>query len=527
MTDSGENLLSLLRRAASLRGAGPFLCVGPETVSAAELLRRVEATACGLLARGFARGDRLAVHLHRCVDEVVSLLAAAAAGGIAVPIHPKLKDAQVAHVLEDASPWAVVTSPVKGALLQDQERVLAGRRTFVVGVDPSDHGARHEPFEALAQAGAARAGELRAPESADPAILLYTSGSTGLSKGVVQSHQNLARGARIVAGYLGMTADDHVLALLPFSFDYGLNQLLASLHVGCRVTAADFLGLGELATLLRTVRPTGLAGVPSLWHECARGLASGALHPADGASLRYVTNSGGRLALDDLRAIRKAWPHAQVFAMYGLTEAFRSAFLDPNRIDERPDSFGRALPGVELLLVDQATGAVLEGPGTGELVHAGELVALGYWNRPDATAQRFRPDPRGTGKTVVYSGDLVRRDEEGLLYFVARNDRMLKVQGHRISPDEVAAALSGCVGVGECAVLGVDGGAAGHRIVVVVGGDPTDQELPQRVLRQCRARLPAYMVPAEVRVLRELPHTQNGKIDMPRLQRDLECTDTN
>ena len=268
-------------------------------------------------------------------------------------------------------------------------------------------------------------------------------------------------------------------------------------------------------------------GVVSPGSDVYGGLASGALHPVDGASLRYVTNSGGRLALDDLRAIRKAWPRTQVFAMYGLTEAFRSAFLDPSRIDERPDSFGRALPGVELLLVDPATGAVLDGPGTGELVHAGELVALGYWNRPDATSQRFRPDPRGTGKTVVYSGDLVRRDEEGLLYFVARNDRMLKVQGHRISPDEVAAALSGCAGVGETAVLGFDGGPAGHRIVVVVGGDPEDRELPARALRQCRARLPAYMVPAEVRVLRALPHTQNGKIDLQKLQRDLACTDTN
>lgn len=527
MTDGGEDLLSLLRRAASLRGAEPFLCVAQETVSATELLRRVEAVAKGLRARGFSRGDRLAVHLHRCVDEAVSLLAAAAAGGIAVPIHPKLKDAQVAHVLDDAAPWAVVTSPVKGALLQDQERVLAGRRTFVVGTDAGDAAARRESFEALAHGASSATGELAAPPSADPAILLYTSGSTGLSKGVVQSHQNLVRGARIVAGYLGITAHDHVLALLPFSFDYGLNQLLASMHVGCRVTAADFLGLGELAALLRTVRPTGLAGVPSLWHECARGLASGALHADDGSSLRYVTNSGGRLGLDDLRAIRAAWPRTQVFAMYGLTEAFRSAFLDPSRIDERPDSFGRALPGVELLLVDPATGAVLEGPGMGELVHAGELVALGYWNRPDATSQRFRPDPRGTGKTVVYSGDLVRRDEEGLLYFVARNDRMLKVQGHRISPDEVAAALSGCAGIGEVAVLGLDGGASGHRIVVVVGGDPADRELPSRALRQCRARLPAYMVPSEVRVLPQLPHTQNGKIDLQKIQRDLSCTDTN
>jgi acyl-coenzyme A synthetase/AMP-(fatty) acid ligase len=154
-------------------------------------------------------------------------------------------------------------------------------------------------------------------------------------------------------------------------------------------------------------------------------------------------------------------------------------------------------------------------------------VALGYWNRPDVTAQRFRPDPRGIAGTVVYSGDIVRRDEEGLLYFVARNDRMLKAQGHRISPDEVAAAIAGCAGVGEVAVFGEDAGAMGHRIIVVVSGDLADLELPQRILRQCRARLPAYMLPSRVHVLPQLPHTQNGKIDYPTLVRDLACTDEN
>ena len=521
VTDGGEDLLLLLQRAARLRGAEPFFCVGGEAISAHGLLVRVESAARALLARGFAPGDRLAIHLHRCIDEVVALLAAAVAGGIAVPIHPKLKDAQVAHVLADCAPWAVVTSATKGALLADQRGLLSGRRVFSVGAHPADPS--WEPFDAVAETSE-RA--LRpAPEA--PAILLYTSGSTGLQKGVIQSQQNLVRGARIVASYLGLTANDHVLALLPFSFDYGLNQLLSSLHAGCRITAADYLGLGELASLLRTVRPTGLAGVPSLWHECARGLSSTAIADSDGSQLRYITNSGGRLGIDDLRVVRSHWPHVQVFAMYGLTEAFRSAFLDPRRIDDRPDSFGKALPGVELLLVDPSTGSVIEGSGEGELVHAGALVALGYWNRPDVTAQRFRPDPRGIAGTVVYSGDIVRRDDEGLLYFVARNDRMLKAQGHRISPDEVAAAIAGCTGVGEVAVFGEDAGALGHRIVVAVSGDPTDQELPQRIMRQCRARLPAYMLPSRVHVMLRLPHTQNGKIDYPTLVRDLACTDEN
>jgi acyl-CoA synthetase (AMP-forming)/AMP-acid ligase II len=521
--DGGEDLRELLSRAATLGGEAPFLAVGGQTLTFAELNRRVIATARGLVARGFGRGDRLAIHVHRCGDETVALLAAAVAGGIAVPIHSKLKDDQVLHVLDDCTPWAVVASATRGALLLDRTRVLAGRRVFVADSGPLDAAAAPgERFADLQQSS----GDLPPLAPTEPAILLYTSGSTGLSKGVIQDHQNLRRGAAIVANYLQLSSVDHILAVLPFSFDYGLNQLLSALHAGCRVTAADFLGLGELAALLQTVRPTGLAGVPSLWHEVARGLQSGALLDRGGQSLRYITNSGGHLAIDDLRTIRATWPQLAIFAMYGLTEAFRSAFLDPAEIDAHPTSFGRALPSVELLLVDPDTGVVLQGPATGELVHAGALVARGYWNRPEATKERFRPDPRGTGETVVYSGDLVRRDEAGRLYFVARRDRMLKVQGHRISPDEVAQALQGWAGVGEVAVWGRDGGAQGHRIVVAVAGDPRDPELKQRILRQCRSRLPTYMVPAVVRVLDALPHTQNGKIDVKKLEREDPCTDT-
>ncbi|MBL8755513.1 MAG: AMP-binding protein [Planctomycetes bacterium] len=503
---ASADLLSLCRAAAERGGDDPFLQVGDRVRSARQIAAEVAAVAAGLVAAGLQPGDRVVVLLPRCVDEVVVLLAVAAAAGVAVPLHGKLKDAQVAHVLGDCEPFAVVTSAVRLLGLSDPRVLLAGHRVF--RVDAELRGLDATPLPRLQSAAT-----LPAPPTSAPAVMLYTSGSTGLAKGIVQDHRNLCLGAAIVAGYLGLQRTDHILALLPTSFDYGLNQVLSALHAGCRVTAADHLGSGELATLLRTHRPTGLAGVPSLWHEVAAGLALGTLQPDDGASLRYVTNSGGALRVADAAVLRRQWPHVQVFAMYGLTEAFRSAFLPPDEFDQAPESFGRALPGVELLLVDPATGAVLHGEATGELVHAGALVALGYWRRPEAQAQRFRPDPRGTGATVVFSGDLVRRDAAGRHYFVARADRLLKVAGHRISPDEVAAAVAGQPGVGEVAVFGVPGGPDGHRVVLCVAGDPHDATLRERLVRRCRARLPSYMQPAAVHVLPALPHNSNGKVD--------------
>ncbi|MCR9246761.1 MAG: AMP-binding protein [bacterium] len=509
-------LRTLVRAAAARCDGSPFFAVGEEAVTAAEFGGRVEAAAAGLRAAGLAPGGRVAVLLERSVDEAVALLAAAVAGGIAVPINGKLKDAQIAHVLLDAEPFAVVTSSLRLLALRDPAAVLGAQRLFTCGSADLPAPLVAAPL-AVGAAPAAGDGPPLAPD--DPAVILYTSGSTGLSKGVVQTHGNLVRGAAVVGDFLGLTAADHVLALLPSSFDYGLNQLLSALLVGCRITGADHLGVGELADLLARVQPTGLAGVPWLWHEVARALTDGTLSREHGAALRYVTNSGGILRAGDSAALREHWPGVSVFAMYGLTEAFRSAFLPPDEIEEHPESFGFAIPGVELLVVDPATDEVLEGPATGELVHAGDLIAMGYWRNRAATAHRFRPDPRGLcgpdGKpsTVVYSGDLVRRDAAGRHWFVARRDRLLKVQGHRISPDEVAAVFAAVPDVAMPTVVGIDGGAAGHELVLIVVGDAENGALERDLRRIARGRLPSYMQPARYLVVDEMPRNPHGKVD--------------
>ncbi|MGK0153903.1 MAG: acyl-CoA synthetase (AMP-forming)/AMP-acid ligase II [Neolewinella sp.] len=499
----------LLDHASQRFGSRPFLSVGDDSCTFQVFVQQVRNAAALLLSRGVQRGDRIAVLLPRSSHEAVFLLAAMLVGGIAVPVHGKLKDDQVRHVLEDSTPRLVITSAARTVALRDAEDVLRGHQVIdAAAVD------LHETAATRVEV---------ADDGAHPAVLLYTSGSTGQAKGIVQTQANLLLGARVVADYLKLAPTDHLLALLSFSFDYGLNQLLSALYAGCQLTTADHLSVFELAGLLETYRPTGLAGVPSLWHEVAEGLASGLLTAAHGRSLRYITNSGGALRAMDASVVRERWPQVEVFAMYGLTEAFRSAFLPPAEYDQHPESFGYAIDGVELLLVGADDGRVLPGPATGELVHAGALVAAGYWRRPEAEAVRFRPDPREhcTG-TVVYSGDLVRRDEAGRHYFVSRRDRMLKVHGHRVSPDEVSQSIAGMDGVGEVCVFGLDGGAAGHHIVLCFAGDVDDADLLASVRRRCRARLPSYMLPTTFRVVATLPHNANGKIDEAALRAMLD-----
>jgi len=507
-----RSVAELLDHATTRFGDRAFLSIAGRECTFAEFDATVRRAASLLLANGLQPGDRVAILLPRCPEEAVFLLATMLAGGLAVPIHGKLKDDQVAHVLADAEPRLVITSPERTVALVDEEAVLAP----------------YPVLQAASLQDAAVTAEVAfAGKAADPSVLLYTSGSTGRAKGIVQTQENLLHGAEVVTKFLDLTPDDHILVLLSFSFDYGLNQLLTALVAGCRLTAADHLGVGELATLFEQHQPTGLAGVPSLWHEVATGLTSGVLSPAHGASLRYITNSGGALRREDTDVMRQSWPDVAIFAMYGLTEAFRSAFLPPAEFDAHPDSFGYAIDDVELLLVSVDDGHVLEGPATGELVHAGGLVANGYWRRPEEDAVRFRPDPRSgrEGERVVYSGDLVRRDEHGRHFFVSRRDRMLKVHGHRVSPDEVAQPVAELPGLGERCVFGIDGGADGQRIVLCLVGDPDDAELLRLVQRRCRARLPSYMLPSIVRVFAALPHTANGKVDVPALTAMLTCTD--
>ncbi|MGZ3254834.1 MAG: acyl-CoA ligase (AMP-forming), exosortase A system-associated, partial [Burkholderiaceae bacterium] len=352
----------------------------------------------------------------------------------------------------------------------------------------------------------------------DMAAILYTSGSTGKPKGVVLSHRNLVTGAESVSSYLDNTSDDRILAVLPLSFDYGLSQLTTAFHVGATVVLINHLFPRDIVNAVGEQRITGLAAVPPLWIQLAQQTWPG------NSSLRYLTNSGGAMPRPTLDALRRALPSAKVFLMYGLTEAFRSTYLPPSELDNHPDSIGRAIPNAEIMVArPDGTACAVNEPG--ELVHRGALVSLGYWNDPVKTAERFKPIPGQDAELAVWSGDTVRMDEDGFLYFIGRNDDMIKVSGYRVSPTEVEEVLHATGMVSEVAAFGVPHPTLGQAIIAVAcpAADCIDSaELPQRLLKECQRNLPAYMVPAQIKIHHEnLPRNPNGKIDRKALQLSL------
>jgi acyl-CoA synthetase (AMP-forming)/AMP-acid ligase II len=355
----------------------------------------------------------------------------------------------------------------------------------------------------------------------DLAALIYTSGSTGRAKGVMLNHAQIMAGSRIVSTYLEIGSSDRTLAALPFSFDAGLNQLMTAMEHGATVVIKPFVFARELVKTLVDEEITGMGAVPPLWSLMAQ--PSSGLHKHPYPHLRYISNTGGAMPPSVLAALRKSLPTTKVFLMYGLTEAFRSTYLPPEEVDRRPTSMGKAIPDTEILVVSEEGKPVPAGE-VGELVHRGPTVSMGYWGQPELTAKVLRPHPYlppelGQEEKVVYSGDLVKTDEEGFLYFVARRDAMIKSSGFRISPTEVEQVLFQSGRLREAAVIGIPDEILGQSIkafVVPRDGDEIDGEA---LIAFCAERMPRHMVPKSVEALASLPKTGSGKIDYPELRR--------
>jgi acyl-CoA ligase (AMP-forming) (exosortase A-associated) len=490
-----------------------------------ELRAQSLATAGALAAAGITRGERIAVFLANRPETIEVACAASRVGAIFVPVNSKLKARQLRHILHDAGCVALFMAHGDSAELS---AALAGNRMLrlLVSVDTPVRDASIHSLSLEALRGAR--GEVpAAPDPTATAAIFYTSGSTGGPKGVRVSHRNLVAGAQCVADYLGNTPEDRILAALPLSFDYGLSQVSTAMQVGACAVLSNYHLPAALIQEVAAERITGLAGVPTMWAH----LANGEWPAAARDSLRYLTNSGGALHPPTIEALRARLPRTRIFCMYGLTEAFRSTYLDPDELARRPGSIGKAIPHQEILLVD-AQGAI-RGPGeSGELVHRGSLVAQGYWNAPELTARRFRPPPAGAhdvqpGELAVWSGDLVRADADGFLYFIGRADEQLKTSGHRVSPNEIEEVIVEVPGVLQAVIVGLPDAVLGHRLVAALVTAPGSAEtVIEAARRHCRQQLPAYMVPAEFYLLDALPLSPNGKPDRAALATLLGSADS-
>jgi acyl-CoA ligase (AMP-forming) (exosortase A-associated) len=512
----------MLRTSAQRTPDKEALVHGEQRLSYAEVVRLAGGLAKGLRQAGLGRGDRVGIYLEPSVAQVVSMFGTSGACGVFVPINATLFPEQVKHIANDCGMKALITTSEKLATLVGFFGELPALE-FIILAGEGEATKSPLPVYRLADLY-----ELTGPQnwreeaiSKDLAAILYTSGSTGKPKGVMLSHANVMAGSSIVSTYLGITSSERILAVLPFSFDAGMNQLMTAFQQGGTIVLINFVFAREIVQTLLKERITGLAGVPTLWSLLSQPNSTLSKQPLP--NLRYITNTGGAMPQAVLKILRQVLPTTKIFLMYGLTEAFRSTYLPPEELDRRPTSMGQAIPDTEILVLNEH-GQLCKPDEIGELVHRGPTVSLGYWNRPEDTARALRPNPllpkeMGDCERVCYSGDLVKMDEDGFLYFVGRRDTMIKSSGFRISPTEVEEVLFQTGKLRGAAVIGIPDDVLGQVIkAFVVAKDNTPLD-PESLLIICAEKMPRYMVPKFVEVLTELPKTSSGKVDYPALRR--------
>lgn len=487
----------------ALRGErnAPALVLKDRTLSHEALNARVGTLAKWLKSRVGEPRARVATWLPKTELACLMPLAAVRAGLVHVPVNPLLKRAQVAHILADSGAALLIANKGRLDTLEECDAPCP-----VIE-------------EAALWAEVEAAGGELPPSGAEPdslAAILYTSGSTGRPKGVMLSQANLWLGAVSVAHYLKVRPQDRVLAVLPLAFDYGQNQLLSTWYAGGSVVPLDYLTPRDVVKAVARHGITTIAAVPPLWLQLVE-----LDWPRDAAqSLRRLTNSGGALTPSLVRALRAKFPAADLYPMYGLTEAFRSTYLDPALVDEHPTSIGRAIPFAEVLVVNDL-GDEAHAEEEGELVHAGPLVAQGYWQDAERTTERFKPAPACSklGGMAVWSGDRVKRDPQGLLHFVGRRDAMIKTSGNRVSPQEVEEAAVATGIVAEAVALGLPDPQLGQAIHLVARAMPGADKAG--LIPALTRALPNFMVPRHVHWREVMPVSPNGKLDRVALAAEL------
>ncbi|MDC0601909.1 acyl-CoA ligase (AMP-forming), exosortase A system-associated [Aliiglaciecola sp.] len=486
----------------------------------AELEQKVAKLASGLNHLGLKRHDRVAVYLPKLPATIVSFFAISRANGAFVPVNSVLKAPQVQHILNDCDVRVLVTSSDR----------LRGLQTILTACPSLEHVILVDKLIDIDVADLKISlidevtGDTMGPSHRadnDMAAILYTSGSTGKPKGVVLSHRNLVAGAQSVSEYLENTQNDVLLALLPLSFDYGLSQITTAFLTGATVVLLDYFLAGDVVKTIEKHQVTGLAAVPPLWQQ----LMKAKWTEAATSQLRYFTNSGGAMPLVTLSAIRNTFPNAKPVLMYGLTEAFRSTYLASELVDERVGSMGKAIPNAEVMVVRE-DGSECDVDEPGELVHRGPHVSLGYWNDAAKTAERFKPAPAKLGglmlqEMAVWSGDTVKRDADGFLYFVGRKDEMIKTSGYRVSPMEVEeACYQGAEEVDEAVACGVNDLELGQAIVLMIVKKADSDVADKDILNKCKKAMPNFMHPKYVEFRDSLPRNPNGKVDRSSLSKE-------
>ncbi len=469
-----------------------------------------------LKTQGVSRGDRVAIFLDNTWECAVSLYGTLLADAVFVIVNPQTKLDKLAFILNDSSASVLITdSHLEGVYLPALKDATTLKSVLVTGRLPDSKGAevvRIESFDS-ALAGATLEQPRSRNISIDLCSLIYTSGSTGEPKGVMHTHQSMLFALQSLVEYLRLDEPDRILCVLPLAFDYGLYQLLMSVHLGATlVLERSFTYPAQVFKVMESEAVTVFPGVPTIY---AMLLSLQEKQPIQFSAVRRVTNTAAALPTSFNTRLKEIFPNAEIFRMYGLTECKRVSYLPPSEIETKPNSVGVAIPGTEVMVLNDSGTRVAPGE-TGKLYVRGAHVMLGYWNRPDLSEHMLKPGPM-PGERMLCTHDMFTVDEDGYLYFVGRSDDIIKTRGEKVSPVEVENVMFGIEGVKEVAVVGIPDEVLGQAVRAYVVLQPGAQLTERQIRAICMTRMENFMVPKEIVLTQELPKTVTGKISKKSL----------
>lgn len=450
------------------------------------------------------KGSRIGLYSAKTIQKVISIFAVLSTEFVLVPITKQLKAEQLKYISKDCEISCMIT---------DSKKIKTLRESGFDGVIITIESLEKElvSFEEIYKCYSK---DYKCSiKGHDNAVITYSFVSTGMPKGVVISHKNLIDGARVVNKYLDIRSDDVLSGLLSFSFDYGLNQIFGSFYARATFAIYDFFTPSDFFGHLTKDKVTILAAMPVhfglMFDEDPHKLPN----PSQLDKIRIITSSGANVNDSMLAKIEKYFQKALFYSMNGHTEAFRSAYLEPSQLKIRPHSIGKAIPDVDLYVVNSA-GYECKPREVGELIHRGAGVYRGFWNSKEDTDRSFKSiqilknilnlENGLIDEIVVATGDYVYRDEEGYIYFVGRHDDMIKTSGYRINPLEIeAVVLENIKDIKECAVFGIENQKIEEEIVMVYS---SQKELPKNeILFELKKHLPTYMIPMRIYYRQNMP----------------------
>ena len=504
--------------------------------SFAELDGRSEEVAAYLAEHGIASGTLVGICMRRSIDHVAAILGILKTGAAFYSLNPRSTWEQVVHTASlSRAPTVLVDNE---ALLSLRNIRTDARASFSLTLlsreAPTsihqqciDH--VRETFELhelpVSPPMQPQAAASRVVVGHDVALALFTSGSTGASKGVLISHQDLFNRVVTECEYFGITCEDALLNLLPFSFDVGNNQLFSALSTGAQLVILNSWLPADIASIIREHHITGISAVPAIWASILN-LQGNEDVVRSINTVRYITISGGDLAPAQLERLGEVLQGIRIFKTYGQSETFRSGLLLPSEYKQKMLSVGRPVKGTKVLILNRKGQQALPNEA-GEILHLGDGMMLGYLGDAKGTRRKLRANPlqegRGgpCGQTAVFTGDIGKLDEDGYLYVLGRKDKMIKSSGYRIYPKEISDQIVRHAVVQDAAVFGIPARNSGQAICAEVqlkpGGELTEEEL-RRFLSD---KLPAYMAPARIVFVSSFPRTPSGKIRLAEVEAKL------